>query len=93
MPNPKIIDDDKDTISAVYNDQQVRSWEYHSEDERRMKMRMAREWQEGFYHAAELFSEPEDDEEPEPLDPETVAQREESYRQQMIDAGRGHLLR
>lgn len=57
MPNPKIIDDDRDTISAVYNDKQVRSWEYHSEDERRMKMRMAREWQEGFLHAMQIVSE------------------------------------
>ena len=30
--------------------------------------------------------------EPEPLDAETVAQRDESYRRQMIDAGRGGQL-
>lgn len=36
-------------------------------------------------------AEPEDDE-PEPLDAETVAQREESYKQSLIDAGRGHLI-
>ena len=33
-----------------------------------------------------------DEPEPEPLDAETIAQREETYRQQMQDAGRGNQL-
>lgn len=42
---------------------------------------------------AELVEiEPEADE-PEPVDPETIAAREENYRAQMIDAGRGGQLK
>jgi len=33
------------------------------------------------------------DEEPEPLDPETVAAREHSHDNALRDAGRGHLVR
>lgn len=41
---------------------------------------------------ATLVARTEDDE-PKPVDAETIAAREESYRRDMIDAGRGHLLR
>lgn len=34
----------------------------------------------------------EDDQEPEPLDAETVAQRQADYEQSLVDAGRGHLV-
>lgn len=46
----KVKDDDKDEICVVQeNGQSIRSWEYHSEPERRQKILMAREFVEGWY--------------------------------------------
>lgn len=50
-PCPKIIDDDRDEIRAEVGGQSIRSWEYHSEQERRVKMLAAREFAEGWYQA------------------------------------------
>lgn len=47
----KIIDDDRDTITAEVDGDVVRSWEYSGPDEHREKMIMAREFAEGWYQA------------------------------------------
>lgn len=48
---PKIIDDDKGEIRAEVDGRSIRSWEYHSEQERRLRMVFAREFAEGWYQA------------------------------------------
>lgn len=45
----RIKDDDQGQITASIPDKQVRSWEYIDETERRMKMRMAHEFAEGWF--------------------------------------------
>lgn len=45
---PRIIDNDKDEISAVLDDIEVRGWSYANEAERRAKMLAAREYVEGW---------------------------------------------
>ena len=51
MTAPKIIDDDKSEIRAEINGQSVRSWEYHDEAGRRLRMQKAHEFAEGWYQA------------------------------------------
>jgi len=51
MYSPKIIDDDETEIRAEIDKRIVRSWEYHTEAERRVKMRMAHEFAEGWFQA------------------------------------------
>lgn len=51
---PRIIDNDRDEIRAELDGREIRSWEYHSEGERRVKMRMAREFAEGWFQATKL---------------------------------------
>jgi hypothetical protein len=51
MTFPKITDDDHGTITATLDGRWIRSWEYATEQERRVKMRMAREFAEGWYQS------------------------------------------
>ena len=51
MPHPKIIDNDRDEITAVLGDEELRGWTYTTDSERRQKMQMAHEYAEGWYQA------------------------------------------
>lgn len=51
--NPKIIDNDHEQITVTLDGKEIRGWTYESEIERRWKMRMAREFVEGWYEATE----------------------------------------
>ena len=51
MPTPKVIDDDKSEIRAEVNGHSVRSWEYHDDAGRRLRMQKAHEFAEGWYQA------------------------------------------
>ena len=99
MEYPKIIDNDRDEITAVYLGREVRGWSYAGEAERRAKMLAAKEFAEGWYQCEKLHEEADD------IASEAAWERHQArmmesggpddsaYRQQMIDAGRGHLLR
>lgn len=45
---PIITDNDKDEITATLNGREIRGWSYRSDAERRDRMRMAREYVEGW---------------------------------------------
>ena len=47
----KVVDNDRDEISIMEGDRQVRGWSYADETERRVKMLCAREFMEGDFHA------------------------------------------
>ena len=49
----KVIDNDSDEITVTLDGAEIREWSYESEIERRWKMRMAREFCEGWYQATE----------------------------------------
>lgn len=49
MNSPKIIDNDRDEITAVLDGIEIRGWSYANSVERGWKMRMAREFVEGWY--------------------------------------------
>lgn len=57
-PRAKVIDNDENEVRIEFNDKPIRSWEYRNDDERREKMKQAREFTEGF-HQAQLLAEPE----------------------------------
>lgn len=46
--NPRVTDNDKDEITVTYAGNVLRGWSYANEDERRLKMNMAREYVEGW---------------------------------------------
>ena len=46
--NPTITDNDKGTVHVTYRGHKVRSWLYASDDERRLKTRLAHEYVEGW---------------------------------------------
>lgn len=48
---PRVIDNDDDEIRVEVDGFEIRSWEYHSEHERRWKIYAAREFVEGWYRA------------------------------------------
>ena len=48
MKYPRVTDDDDSNISLTHCGKEIRSFYYESEDQRRMKMLMAREYVEGF---------------------------------------------
>lgn len=52
---PRVIDNDRDEITVTLDGKEIRGWSYADEAERRVKMRAAREfcngWLEGFDHA------------------------------------------
>jgi len=49
MTTPKIIDNDRDEITAELDGKEIRGWAYDNDDERRVKMAKAREFAEGWY--------------------------------------------
>lgn len=48
---PKIIDNDRDEITATLNGKEIRGWSYANESERRAKMLAAHEYANGWYQA------------------------------------------
>ena len=51
---PRVVDDDDGIITVLLaGGQELRGWTYDSDDERRMKMRLAREYVEGWCDAVE----------------------------------------
>lgn len=48
MLQPRVTDDDKDTITVTHMGKEVRSWHYDNDSQRRTKMQQAREYIEGF---------------------------------------------
>ena len=51
MSDPRITDDDHGVITATVCGKEVRAWSYANDDERRLKMRMAHEYAEGWFQA------------------------------------------
>lgn len=56
MPNPRVIDNDRDEIIVTLDGKELRGWSYSSEYERRDKMRRAREYVEGWCDALDHAS-------------------------------------
>lgn len=50
---PRVIDNDRDEITLTLDGKEIRGWSYADEAERRVKMRMAREFVEGWLQATE----------------------------------------
>lgn len=50
---PRVVDNDRDEITVTFEGRELRGWSYATETERKMKMRMAREYVEGFCDGAE----------------------------------------
>lgn len=48
MNTPRVIDNDRDEITATLDGKEIRGWSYASEAERRTKMLAAREFVEGW---------------------------------------------
>lgn len=48
---PRIVDNDRDEITAMLNGMEIRGWSYENEAERRVKIQMAHEFAEGWYQA------------------------------------------
>ena len=46
--NPRVIDNDHDTVFVRLNGRELRRWFYTTTEEQRMKMRLAREYVEGW---------------------------------------------
>ena len=53
MDRPRIIDNDSDAVSIMHNGKSLREWEYTSDAERRMKMRLAHAFMDGWMDCAE----------------------------------------
>jgi Lar family restriction alleviation protein len=51
MKQPRVTDNDKDGITVTLNGKELRGWSYASDDERRQKMLLAREYVEGWFDA------------------------------------------
>ena len=50
MPNfPRLIDDDEGEITVTVNGVEIRGWSYTNRDEQYLKIRMAREFCEGWH--------------------------------------------
>ena len=50
----KIVDDDIDEVHIMLNDKSIRSYYYDNEDQRRLKIRCAREFAEGWHQAMQM---------------------------------------
>lgn len=48
MSVPRIVDNDRDEITAEFGGKEIRGWSYKDETERRTKMLAAREFVEGY---------------------------------------------
>jgi hypothetical protein len=51
MTDLRVVDNDRDEISVMDGDKEVRGWSYSNDTERRVKMLCAHEFVEGYYHA------------------------------------------
>jgi hypothetical protein len=51
VKQPRIIDNDSDTIFIRLGDTPIRSWNYENTNERLLKMHLAREFVEGWHEA------------------------------------------
>ncbi|WP_127524643.1 hypothetical protein [Mesorhizobium sp. Z1-4] len=51
MSTPRIIDNNRDEITATLDGKEIRGWSYATDVERRTKMLAAREFCEGWYQA------------------------------------------
>lgn len=56
---PRVTDDDGDTITVSLAGKEIRSWSYFNQDERREKMKLAREFVEGWFQASEHLANPD----------------------------------
>jgi hypothetical protein len=56
MSDPRVTDDDKGEITVTLEGKELRGWSYADDAERRMKMRMAREYVEGWGDARDHFT-------------------------------------
>lgn len=56
---PRVVDNDRDEITATLDGKEIRGWSYRSEAERRMKMLCAREFCEGWFQSREALGEAE----------------------------------
>lgn len=56
MNAPKVIDNDRDEITAVLDGKEIRGWSYSNEAERRARMLAAHEFCEGWYQRDRLES-------------------------------------
>lgn len=52
---PYVRDNDKDEITVTMHGRELRGWSYANDDERRQKMRQAREYVEGWMDAESNF--------------------------------------
>jgi hypothetical protein len=48
---PRVVDNDRDEITVTLDGKEIRGWSYETEAERRVKMRAAREFCEGWHCA------------------------------------------
>lgn len=53
MTDFRVVDNDKDEITVMDGDKEVRGWSYANDTERRVKMLCAREFVEGWYRSPE----------------------------------------
>lgn len=49
---PRVCDNDRDEITVTLDGKEIRGWSYQDEAERRVKMRAAREFCEGWFQAS-----------------------------------------
>ena len=52
---PRVVDNDRDEITVTYEGRMLRAWIYQNEPERKMKIRMAREYVEGWCDGYDLL--------------------------------------
>ena len=45
---PRVVDNDHDEITIEFEGRELRGWSYFTEQERKVKIKMAREFVEGF---------------------------------------------
>jgi hypothetical protein len=48
---PRVVDNDRDEITVTLDGKEIRGWSYETEAERRVKIRLAREFCEGWHQA------------------------------------------
>ena len=55
----RLTDNDRDEITVTLAGKEIRGWSYFNQDERRTKMKMAREFVEGWFQASEHLADPD----------------------------------
>jgi len=107
MNRPKIIDNDRDTISVMLGDQELQAWLYTDRADYREKMRHAHYFCDGFMagQGARKIEPEEVAQEPGAAEIKSMRQlydaekaaglldSREEYEAKLRDAGRGHLIR